>query len=348
MKSANRAIQKVTLVTDAWHPQVNGVVTTLKQLVNHLQADGIEVDVIEPNDYPNVPLPTYKEIPWVWRAPDLAKRLLEFQPDAVHIATEGALGWRARRLARAFGWPFTTAFHTQYPQYIRARVPIPEWFTYAVLRRFHQAAERTFVPTQSMRDTLNQRGFHGLVPMTRGVDTMVFHPEADQVSTYQPPRGLSSPYYLYVGRVAPEKNLPAFLDLNLPGQKVVVGDGPSLSRLAERYPEVLFTGARKGQQLAGLYAGAKAFVFPSLTDTFGVVNIEAIACGTPVAAFPVTGPKDIITPGLNGCLHTDLYQAVMQAQTLKTPALAQTLGNFTWTQACRDFQKHLAVISPSA
>ncbi|WP_235584671.1 glycosyltransferase family 1 protein [Thiomicrospira sp. WB1] len=332
------------MVTDAWSPQVNGVVTTLTQLVKQLQAQGVDVDVIQPTDYPSVPLPTYKEIPWVWRAPDLAERLQRFQPEALHIATEGALGWKARKLALRWGWPFTTAYHTQYPQYVRARAPIPERLTYALLRRFHQPATRTFVPTASMRQSLTRAGFEGLTHMTRGVDTQLFHPAAHQSPAYQSPRGLESLYYLYVGRVAPEKNLRAFLELTLPGQKVVVGDGPERDRLETDFPEVLFTGAQSGATLAGLYAGAQAFVFPSRTDTFGVVNIEAIACGTPVAAFPVTGPKDIITPQVNGVLSDDLYTAIIQAQDLKSPALAKTIPEYTWQGAAQQFLRNLAYI----
>ncbi|WP_028485407.1 glycosyltransferase family 4 protein [Hydrogenovibrio halophilus] len=338
------AIRRLTLVTDAWSPQVNGVVTTLSQLVKQLQNQGIEVDVIQPGDYPSIPLPTYKEIPWVWRAPDLAERLRQFEPEALHIATEGALGWKARKLAKRWGWPFTTAYHTQYPQYVRARAPIPESWTYALLRRFHRPATRTFVPTASMRETLSRAGFSHLTHMTRGVDNRYFHPHADRSPDYQKPPGLAETYYLYVGRVAPEKNLRAFLDLNLPGQKVVVGDGPERDALETDYPDALFTGAQSGANLAGLYAGARAFVFPSLTDTFGVVNIEAIACGTPVAAFPVTGPKDIITPDLNGVLSSDLYTAIIDAQSLKHPDLAKTIPEYTWRGASRQFLHNLAYI----
>ncbi|MGC9386428.1 MAG: glycosyltransferase family 4 protein [Hydrogenovibrio sp.] len=337
-------IQRLSLVTDAWHPQVNGVVTTLSQLVDQLQRQQIEVDVIHPNDYQSVPLPTYPEIPLVWRAKGLRKRLLDFKPNAIHIATEGLLGWKARRIALQHRLPFTTAYHTKYPEYIHERFPIPQRWIYALMRRFHRPAHHTFVPGESILQELQLQNFQHLVLMTRGVNTDIFHPNAATQSDASKP-----PVYLYVGRIAPEKNLSAFLDLNLPGHKVVVGKGPDLAKLQEAYPEVEFTGPKYDHELAAYYADAKVFVFPSRTDTFGVVNLEAIACGTPVAAFPVTGPKDIITPGLNGILSEDLQAAILEAAKLKPHAqqIAASIPQYTWEGAAQQFIQHLAYIPQS-
>ncbi len=339
--------KKVTLVTDAWSPQVNGVVTTLSQLVKQLQQRGIEVDIVHPNDYDHIPLPTYKEIPWVWRAKGLKQRIESFQPDAIHIATEGALGWKARRIAIQNHWPFTSAYHTKYPEYIRARFPIPISWSYALLRAFHRKATRTFAPADSIRQELGKQGFHNLVGMTRGVDTSIFNPQAALNHEQRQQLGLSDHFYLYVGRIATEKNLQAFLDLELPGQKVVVGKGPELDKLQASYPKVLFAGAKFGKELAQFYASASVFVFPSLTDTFGVVNIEAIACGTPVAAFPVTGPKDILTPGINGVMQQNLADAILQAEKLDRAPLPQSIHAYTWQAAADEFIQSLAFIEHS-
>lgn len=337
-------IQRLTLVTDAWKPQVNGVVTTLSQLVDYLTEQGIEVDVIQPNDYPHIPMPTYPEIPLVWRSKGLESRILNFRPNAIHIATEGALGWQARRIAVKHQLPFTSAYHTKYPEYIHARFPIPESWIYALLRRFHRKSERTLVPAPSILQELTAKQFPNVVLMSRGVDTEIFNPDAAIDLGYQ------KPIFLYVGRIAPEKNMQAFLDLTLHGQKIVVGKGPDLEVLQQDYPEVAFVGPKYGKELASYYASADVFVFPSLTDTFGVVNLEAIACGTPVAAFPVTGPKDIITEGVNGILHTDLKHAVEQAIALKkdSEAIANSIPEYTWQGAAQQFIEHLAIIDQYA
>ncbi|QBZ83633.1 GDP-mannose-dependent alpha-mannosyltransferase [Hydrogenovibrio crunogenus] len=337
-----RGIQRLTLVSDAWQPQMNGVVTTLTQLVQQLHKSGVEVDVIHPNDYATMPLPTYPEIPFVWRAKDLEKRMTRFNPDAIHIATEGALGWRARRIALKNRLPFTTAYHTKYPEYIHERFPIPARWIYHILKWFHRPAYNTFVPAPSILNELKRKGFPHLVLMTRGVNTELFNPNRalNQKQSQQ------TPCYLYVGRVAPEKNITAFLDLELPGQKIVVGKGPDLENLKKTYPDVDFVGPKEGSELAEYYANASVFVFPSLTDTFGVVNLEAIASGTPVAAFPVTGPKDIITQGVNGVLDHDLKTAIEKASLLKTPnSIANSIPDYTWQAATQQFLNHLAIIT---
>ncbi len=330
-------IKRVTLVTDAWHPQVNGVVTTLSTLVKELEKQGIEVDVIQPNDYASFPLPTYKEIRCVWKPKGIKQRIRDFQPDALHIATEGTLGWYVRNFAKKEGIPFTTGYHTRYPEYIRARFPVPVQFSYAMLRRFHNDAETTLVPAESIKQELESHGFENLAVMSRGVNTELFNPSRKQLLPF------AKPVQLYVGRVAPEKNIEAFLNIDNPGSKVVVGDGPDLERLKTAYPQVHFVGVKKGKDLAEYYASADVFVFPSLTDTFGVVNIEAIASGTPVAAYPVTGPKDIITQGVNGITHDDLAVAIEQALQLDTTVLPDSIPQFTWEHATRQF---LQILSP--
>lgn len=334
----NRGIERFTLVTDAWFPQINGVVTTLSSLVNELTARGIQVDVIQPNDYPNLPLPSYSEIRMVWHAKHLQQRILEFQPHALHIATEGSLGWMARHIALKQGLSFTSGYHTRYPEYIRARWPIPETFSYSILRRFHNPADTTLVPAASIMTDLENKGFEHLTLMSRGVDKTIFH------SNYQLKSDYERPIMLYVGRVAPEKGIEDFLSLNLAGTKLVIGDGPSKTELENKYPDAHFLGVKKGQDLAKHYAHADVFVFPSKTDTFGVVNIEAIACGTPVAAYPVTGPKDIVTPNLNGCLNDNLQIAIEQALQLKGQPLENSIPQYTWPQACQQLINALSLI----
>ena len=332
-------ISRLVLVTDAWHPQVNGVVTTLSHIVSLARQQGIEVDVIQPQDYSTIPMPFYKEIPLVWRAPHLEERLLNFQPDAIHIATEGPLGWRVRSLAKKFNWPFTTGYHTKFPEYVHKRAKwIPESWGYNLLKRFHQPATKTIIPATSIKEELETKGFQNLTVMSRGVNREIFNPNQAKPMNY------ARPIHLYVGRIAAEKNLRAFLDLPLEGSKVIVGKGPELEILKKAYPEVEFVGAKKGNELANFYASADVMVFPSLTDTFGVVNIEAIACGTPVAAFPVTGPKDIITENVNGALDEDLAQAINRALKLKDKSVEQTIPQYTWESACEQFLGNLALI----
>lgn len=344
MNDNSQTIKRLTLVTDAWFPQVNGVVTTLSNLVKELTNRGIVVDVIQPNDYASIPLPTYHEIRCVWRPKDfnnrnLKNRILEFKPDAIHIATEGSLGWFARHIAMKHGLPFTSGYHTRYPEYIRARYPIPMKLTYTILRHFHQAAERTLVPADSIMQDLKSRGFNHLHLMSRGVDTQIFNPQQKQFLDYP------KPILLYVGRIAPEKSIEDFLNLDYPGSKLVIGDGPQRHELQAKYPQAIFLGVKKAHELARYYASADAFVFPSKTDTFGVVNIEAIACGTPVAAYPVTGPKDIVTEGLNGSTNECLKTAIVQALSLPTEPIAKSIPQYTWQHAAQQFIKILAPIT---
>lgn len=302
---------RITIVTDAWHPQVNGVVRTLGQTGQHLQLLGNQVLFITPETFVTYPCPTYPSIRLAVLPKQGVRRMLwEFQPQAIHIATEGPLGHAARALCLGQSWPFTTSYHTQFPEYIRARVPMPIEWSYAYLRRYHSRAARTMVATASMRELLELRGFKKLEIWARGVDTAAFQPG--------PKSFLSSarPISMYMGRVAVEKNIEAFLNLDVPGSKYVVGDGPDLERLRQRFPNVTFTGQKVGAELSAHLAAADVFVFPSLTDTFGLVLLEAMACGVPVAAYPVTGPIDVVQNGKTGVLHHDLRQAVLGALTL--------------------------------
>ena len=306
---------KILLVTDAWHPQVNGVVRTLDKTVAHLRARDHEVEIIAPSDgYFTLPLPTYPDIrlaPFAYR--DVKRRMIAFGPEAIHIATEGPLGQMARFLCHKWGMPFTTSYHTKFPEYIKARFPfIPLSWSYRFVRGFHNAGGRTMVTTPSMVDFLSERGFTKLAPWARGVDTVLFNPDkaAAPEDVYA---GLERPIWVNVGRVAVEKNLKAFLDLDLPGSKVIVGDGPQLAELKTQYPNVTFTGAKFDSELARHFADADIFVFPSKTDTFGLVIIEAMASGLPVAAYPVSGPIDIIPGSEAGIVDENLKTACLSA-----------------------------------
>ncbi len=301
---------RILIVTDAWLPQVNGVVRTLTTVAGELRAMGHVVEVIGPDRFRTIPCPTYPDISLaLLPRRRLARLILAFRPDALHIATEGPLGQAARSWARRTGFSFTTAFHTRFAEYIQARTGLPLRPVYAWMRRFHGAGCGTMVATQSLRDELTIRGFRNILAWSRGVDLELFSPD---------PRedwGLPRPVFLYVGRIAVEKNIGAFLGLDLPGSKVVVGDGPQLASLRRDYRDVLFTGPRYGAALSQAYAGADVFVFPSLTDTFGLVLLEALACGTPVAAFPVTGPRDVLAAatGKIGAVRPNLRDAALEA-----------------------------------
>lgn len=335
---------RVVIVTDAWHPQVNGVVRTLETTARFLERSGYAVRVVTPAEFRTVPCPTYPEIRLaLWPGRRMCEILDAFDPDAVHIATEGPLGQAARRWCRARGRRFTTSFHTQFPEYIRLRVPLPLTVSYAWLRRFHAAAERTLVPTASQCARLAARGFSNLCLWQRGVDTSVFHPA--EACDYA---GLPRPIHVYMGRVAVEKNIEAFLALPLPGSQVVIGAGPDLERLRARWPRVRFLGARFGRELARHLAGADVFVFPSRTDTFGLVLLEALACGVPVAAYPVTGPLDVVTDARVGALDEDLGRAVERARGLDRAACVAFARGYAWEHATAVFASHLAWREPQA
>ncbi|MBV2144478.1 glycosyltransferase family 1 protein [Falsochrobactrum sp. TDYN1] len=336
-------MKKLVIITDAWHPQVNGVVRTLTKCCELMTERGYEVIVVSPQDYRSVPCPTYPEIRLALTTPNAVKdRLVGLEPDYIHIATEGPLGFMARRACQKMGWSFTTSFHTRFPEYLRDRFPIPLSWTYAFLRRFHNAASHTLVPTQSIMDDLQSRGFTGLDLWTRGVDRALFHPHPDIE------KNLPGPVFICVGRVALEKNLPAFLELDLPGTKLIVGDGPALNDLKTRFPDAVFAGKKEGVALAKLYACADVFVFPSRTDTFGLVLLEAISSGVPVAAFPVPGASDVVGATGAGVLSEDLRAACMAALEMPVFDPAQVLEPFTW-KACADiFENALACTNGSS
>src|SRR5262245_46264203 len=299
---------RVLIATDAWHPQVNGVVRTLTSLAASADGLGVTIDFLTPDGFPTVALPTYASLRVALpNRREIARRIEAARPDAIHIATEGPIGFAARAYCRRHGLPFSTSYTTRFPEYIAARVPIPASASYAVLRRFHSAAAATMVSTGSLMAELRARRFCNLRLWTRGVDTELFAPE--RAIRLNLPR----PIFLTAGRVAVEKNLAAFLALDLPGSKVVVGEGPQEAELRRRFPQAAFLGLRQGPELAGLIAAADVFVFPSLTDTFGVVQLEALACGVPVAAFPVTGPRDVIAGHGVGSLDEDLRAACLGA-----------------------------------
>ena len=327
----------IAIVTDAWKPQVNGVVTTLQRTRETLEARGHTVAIINPGDYRTLPCPSYPEIRLaLWPGRKVAASLDAAAPDAIHIATEGPLGTAARRYCLRRGLDFTTSYHTQFPKYLRKRLPVPERLTYTWLRRFHGRAERTLVPTEDMRRELVANGFEHVVLWSRGVDTQLFRPlERESLA-------LPRPIAAYAGRVAVEKNLEAFLSLELPGSKLVVGDGPDLEKLRARYPDVRFVGYQFGEDLARHLSAADVFVFPSRTDTFGLVMLEAMACGTPVAAFPVTGPIDVVREGVSGCLDEDLGAAVRRALMLSRADCRAAALDRTWDRATAEFMSHLA------
>ena len=329
---------RVLIVTDAWRPQVNGVVRTLTTVVAELRGMGHIVEVIGPDRFRTIPCPTYPDISLsLLPSRRLARMIEAFQPDALHIATEGPLGLAARSWARRKKFRFTTAFHTRFPEYVQARIRLPPRFLYAWLRRFHGKGAGTMVATQSLRDELTGRGFANILPWSRGVDLDLFKPEPRE--DWNLPR----PIFIYVGRVAVEKNISAFLDLDLPGSKIVVGGGPQLASLRRLYPLVHFAGARHGESLSRAYAGADVFVFPSLTDTFGLVILEALACGTPVAAFDVTGPKDVLADaaGRIGAVNMDLRQAVMDALGADRAACRAHAERYSWRSCTEMFLSYL-------
>lgn len=332
---------RIMIVTDAWTPQVNGVVRTMQRVIAELEDDGHEIEVVHPGDgFNTVPLPTYPEIKLALFAERRIKERFErFEPHAVHIVTEGTLGMAGRKMCLKNKHPFSTAYHTRFPEYVAARFPIPVGAGYSFVRWFHKYSGRVMVPTPSMVEELREKRFINLVAWTRGVDTQQFHPDKRVAADApgDPFEGLERPIFLNVGRVAVEKNIEAFVELDLPGSKVVVGDGPALESLKKKYKSVHFIGPRFGDELAECYASADVFVFPSLTDTFGLVVLEAMACGTPVAAYEATGPKDVIpgsgagsiTPiggdlarGARACLELDRHTCRSYAETYSWKAVA--------------------------
>lgn len=334
---------RIMIVTDAWEPQMNGVVRTLTRVVQECTALGKEVDVISPSDgFKTVPLPTYSEIKLsMFPRREVERRFRAFEPEAIHIATEGPLGWTARAICRRWKLPFTTSYHTRFPEYVNARLPfIPIKAGYWYMRQFHNAGGRLMVTTPSMRNDLSARGFTNIIPWARGVDIEAFHPRFRGVDggVYG---DLPRPIIINVGRIAVEKNLEAFFDLDLPGTKVMVGEGPQREDLEKRYPDVVFVGPKFGDDLSRHFADADVFVFPSLTDTFGLVNLEAMACGTPVAAFPAPGPRDIIPGSGAGAVSEDLRQACLDCLEMSREQARAHAETYSWTRCAEEFVRNL-------
>lgn len=329
---------RLLIASDAWHPQVNGVVRSLEQMVSRAPAHGFRAAVLSPSEFPSMPMPGYPEIRLACPVPKrLSARWEEMAPTHVHIATEGPVGFAVRRRCLGQGLPFTTSYHTRFPEYLAARAPVPEAWSYAYLRRFHGAAQGTMVSTASLQDELETRGFGRIMRWTRGVDTDLFRPAAPGSPEPAGLAGLARPFFLFVGRLAIEKNVAAFLTLDLPGTKVVVGDGPDRARLQSLAPEARFLGTRTGADLAAIYAACDAFVFPSFTDTFGIVMLEALACGLPVAALPVPGPLDVIGDSGVGVLDHDLRQAALGALTRSRSGCRSEALRQGWDESARQF-----------
>ncbi len=327
---------RILLVTDAWEPQVNGVVRTLKTTARELGAMGHEVHFLTPLEFRTLPCPTYPEIRLsLLPQAQVNRTVREYDPDVLHIATEGPLGMAARRYALRNDFPFTTAYHTRFPEYVHARMRLPLSWSYAWLRNFHKPSRGVMAPTQVVVDDLRANGFQNVKLWSRGVDQDVFRPQASKRLDSAPP------IFLYVGRVAVEKNVEAFLALDLPGSKWVVGTGPALDRIREQFPKANYLGLLDREELAKVYAAADVFVFPSKTDTFGLVLLEAMACGLPVAAYPVTGPRDVIGDSKAGVLHEDLRTACLEALKLKREDALARAKLFTWRAATEQFFSHL-------
>jgi glycosyltransferase involved in cell wall biosynthesis len=322
----------ILIATDAWLPQVNGVVRSLQSLAATAAGLGAEIRFLTPEGFPSFPLPTYRSIRCAIPTPrEIARRIEAAAPDAIHIATEGTIGIAVRRWCLRRGLPFTTSYMTRFPEYVSARLPVPEGWTYAVLRRFHAPAAATMVSTGSLMEELAGWGFAHLAMWTRGVDTELFRPE--RAVSLDLPR----PIFVSVGRLAVEKNLAAFLSLDLPGSKLVIGDGPQAAELQRRFPDAHFLGELHGTELAGHIAAADVFVFPSRTDTFGIVQLEALACGVPVAAYPVLGPKDVIGGHPVGVLDEDLRSACLRALDISRAACRDFALGRSWEESARQF-----------
>jgi 1,2-diacylglycerol 3-alpha-glucosyltransferase/glucuronosyltransferase len=326
----------ILIATDAWLPQINGVVRTYQNLERELTELGHKVSFIVPSLFRTIPCPTYPDIRLSITGPvAIAREIKKIGPDHIHIATEGPIGILVRAYCRKNSLEFTTCYHTRFPEYISSRFPIPLSWTYALQRRFHNAACTMMVATRSLEDDLTKRGYENIRRWTRGVDTDLYRPRKERLF------GNDHPVFIYVGRVAVEKNIQAFLELELPGKKVVVGSGPHLQKLQDQYGDVLFTGPKEGEELARHYASADVFVFPSKTDTFGVVLLEAMACGLPIAAYPITGPIDVVKNGSTGILDDDLQTAALAALDLDADTCRQQALEYSWSNSTQQFLQNI-------
>jgi 1,2-diacylglycerol 3-alpha-glucosyltransferase/glucuronosyltransferase len=327
---------RILIATDAWHPQVNGVVRTLAMTAEAAKPLGAEITFLTPQSFRTFAMPSYPglRLALPYRA-KVARLIEDARPDSIHIATEGPIGLAVRRYCRKHRLPFTTSFHTRFPDYVSARLPVRESWIWAALRRFHRDSAAVMAATPALVNELGGRGFRNVVLWPRGVDTGLFHPRDADL-------GLPRPVFLCVGRVAVEKNLEAFLDLDLPGTKVIVGDGPARAQLMRNYPHAVFPGAQQGEDLAKSYAAADVFVFPSRTDTFGLVLLEALASGTPVAAFPVSGPRDVLGEAPVGALNDDLEAACLEALRISRQDCLEFAARYTWEASARAFIDNMA------
>lgn len=335
---------RILIISDAWHPQINGVVRTLTETIKQLKAFGNVVELISPQQFKTIPCPTYPEIRLaVFPYRKLSRYINDFQPDAIHIATEGTLGLSARKWCLKNNKPFTTAYHTQFPEYIHKRLKImPLSWLYAAVRWFHQPAQHVMTPTPTVKRLLEKNGFNNVVLWARGVNLQRFYPaDRTALDTWCKDGEQHAPKFVYIGRVAVEKNIEAFLALPLPGSKWVVGDGPAKQKLQAKYPDVHFLGGFPQAELPPFYNAADVFVFPSRTDTFGLVLLEAMACGTPVAAFPVTGPIDVVSSDSAGVLDEDLQQACIKALDLDRNAVHTFAAKHSWEKTSRQFESLL-------
>ena len=329
---------KVMIITDAWFPQINGVVRTLTETGNQLRQFGHEVEYITPQDFRTIPCPTYPEIRLsLFPYRRVARKLRRFAPDALHIATEGPLGLAGRAYAIRHQLAFTTAYHTRFPEYIHSRIRLPLAITYCFMRWFHGASEHVMVPTRTVFEDLTHWRIGNPVIWPRGVDLEIFSPDPERKPN-------PKPVFLYVGRVSVEKNLAAFLGLELDGEKWVVGDGPAMAEMKSRFPDTIFHGAKPMEELPAYYNHADVFVFPSATDTFGLVLLEAMGCGLPVAALPVTGPLDVIGDSAAGVLDHDLKHAAEQALGIPRCSARAHAERFSWPAATRLFENNLVNI----
>jgi glycosyltransferase involved in cell wall biosynthesis len=330
----------ILVATDAWHPQVNGVVRTLTAMAEAARGFGVEVSFLTPQSFRTFAMPSYPDLRLALPYPaKIAKLIDAAKPDSIHIATEGPIGLLVRRYCRKRGLPFTTSFHTRFPEYVSARSPIPESWVWRALRAFHRPSQAVMAATPALATELRMGGFRNVVLWSRGVDTSLFHPRSTDLC-------LPMPVFLCVGRVAVEKNLEAFLDLDLPGTKLVVGDGPARAALERKYPDAVFLGARHGEELAEIYAASDIFVFPSKTDTFGLVLLEALASGLPVAAFPVTGPRDVIGSAPVGVLDEDLGKACLEALQVSRQDCVEFAAGYSWPASARVFVEHALNLRP--
>jgi glycosyltransferase involved in cell wall biosynthesis len=328
---------RILVATDAWHPQVNGVVRTYERLADEARTQGAEISFFTPAGFRSIPCPAYPGIRLAIPNKKRAWELIEAaRADLIHVATEGPVGLMARSFCLRRGLPFTTSYHTKFPEYASALLSIPSSWSFAVMRHFHNSGAGTMVATPSLLTELRHKGFRQLMPWTRGVDTDLYRPRPERVF------GSDRPVFLYVGRVSKEKNLEAFLAADLPGLKVVVGTGPHLPALERRFADVVFTGAKSGEELAAHYASADVFVFPSRTDTFGLVMLEAMAAGVPIAAYPVTGPLDVVTHGVSGFLDEDLGRAARAALRLDRTKVREDAFRFSWAKTAELFLHNIA------